>query len=431
VAPLPFRRAAVLLAAALTAAGCAQPFASGTATGTGALRVGLLVPGTGGGGEQAPAAEEGAQLAVDVVNEATSSVPLPLARSQGLTGLDGAPARLLVDRRVDAMSTAQVERLAKDRDVDVLVGVGGREDLLTTSRQAERLTVPYVGGGSSSGFLTERGLEWFFHTAPSDAELGLSFMNVLERRPHAGGSASVAIVHPENTEGTAVAQDVAQSVEARGYTSVLAPVPPAQRDDVGAQREALDGALAEGDVAGVVLVARHAVSARAAAEAAATTAGTGGVSAVLGLGEGFTEEKVQDSLADLLPGVLVSAPWPSDTAGRSLTAASVAELFRTRYGHRMDAAAAQAFTATYTVLRAAEAAGSTDGEQLRASLSALEIAGRELVMPWDGVRFDERHRNVAARGSLEQVSSSGGVLVEPEELARGDVAWGVGDTRGA
>ncbi|MGH8867766.1 MAG: ABC transporter substrate-binding protein [Actinomycetes bacterium] len=449
MAPLPFRRTAALSCAAVLAAGCATPSLGDTSAGhtPKVVRVGLLIPGSGSDVEPQTPAEEGAQLAVDLVNDAQPSVPVPLAAGLGIPGLDGARVELVVDRRADAMSTAQVERLVTDRAVDVLVGAGGTEDVLATSQRAEQLGVPYIGGGSTSSFLTERGLEWFFHTAPSDEALGQAFAGLLERRPDRYANDRVAVLYPEDQKGAAVAHDLRDALATRGYESALAPVPPPRRDEAGSGAAALSRAMATGDVSGVVLVGRDPASAQAAARAATSAIATTGAApaAVLGIGAGFAgvaaaatrddqgEEAAwgdqvargdQADLRDSLPGLLAATPWSAESAEHGATSSSVAELYRGRFGRAMGAEAAEAFTATYTAIRGVEQARSVDPEQVRAALAALDIPGRELVMQWDGVRFDARHRNVAARGTFEQLTADGPHLVEPEDLARTPVRWG-------
>jgi branched-chain amino acid transport system substrate-binding protein len=68
-------------------------------------------------------------------------------------------------------------------------------------------------------------------------------------------------------------------------------------------------------------------------------------------------------------------------------------------------------------------AGSTDSQRVRAALLNLEIPGREMIMPWSGLRFDGSHQNVAANGVVEQRVQGLFRVVFPEELQQAKPVW--------
>ena len=98
---------ALALATACTGGGddSATPAASGDQT----LKIGLLAQLSGPSKAAGTEAQNGAKLAVDVINGLNPSIPLPLAADAGLPNLGGAKVSLVVK---DLTPTSDVE--AKD-----------------------------------------------------------------------------------------------------------------------------------------------------------------------------------------------------------------------------------------------------------------------------------------------------------------------------
>lgn len=421
------------LAAALTSAvvaGCAQGAASSQQSAP-AVRLGMLLPqsdrsSTGG---SAPA-EEGARLAVGLVNEPLGDVPVPLAAGTGLPGLGGSRVGLAVGSSHSEGREAdqQVSSMVEDGHAVALVATGSAEQLEVTSQRGETHKIPVVGVGSSQGFLTERGLEWFFRVGPTDTDYADAVLDLLGRQP-GRATGQVAVVYPADQNGSAVAFDAAATARSRGYDAVLVPVPPPWPAPAGTVGTALASAgVSNPD--GLILVADDQATAAAEVEAAQYVPGTflhvgpddtvddSTDSPVVGLGDGFENPAAARTLGDRFPGLLVGSTWSHEVASRGQVPRSIGELYTERFGRPMSSDAAEAFTATYVLLRALDTAGSTDPGAIRAALLSLELPGRELVMPWDGVRFDETHNNDAARAVLDQIGDGERHLVEPADLVR-------------
>jgi branched-chain amino acid transport system substrate-binding protein len=89
----------------------------------------------------------------------------------------------------------------------------------------------------------------------------------------------------------------------------------------------------------------------------------------------------------------------------------------------MGEVAAGTFTAVLVLAEAIGRAGSTDPQRVRSSLLNLDIPGREIIMPWSGVRFDNTsHQNAAAAGVVEQRVKGLFRVVFPDELQPEDDA---------
>ena len=80
------------------------------------------------------------------------------------------------------------------------------------------------------------------------------------------------------------------------------------------------------------------------------------------------------------------------------------ELYKLRSGGKnLDGNVAREFTAVTVMADALNRAKSTDPEKLRAALAATNIEGTRTIMPWKGVKFDEKGQNILASAILIQL----------------------------
>ena len=94
-----------------------------------------------------------------------------------------------------------------------------------------------------------------------------------------------------------------------------------------------------------------------------------------------------------------------------------------RYHVNFTGNSARDFTGILALADAIDRAGSTDPEAIRKALAATNIAGDQLIMPWDGIRFDARGQNELGSGIIVQVQKGKYVTVWPFKLATADIVW--------
>ena len=122
--------------------------------------------------------------------------------------------------------------------------------------------------------------------------------------------------------------------------------------------------------------------------------------------------------------LLSGTAWSREIAGRSAIAKRVMDLYEQRFNQPMSETAAGTFTAVLMLAEAIDNAGSTDPQRVRAALLNLDIPGREMIMPWSGLRFDgSSHQNVAANGVVEQRVDQVFRVVYPGELQQAEPVW--------
>src|SRR5512143_2390711 len=156
--------AAALLAALAFTTACGGGGAAGRPA-VAEVRVGVLASLPGPRARAGRDALRGAELAADVVNTARPGLVLPLAAGAGLPRLGGAKVAIVPgDTAGDPRTaTALSARLVVADGAAVLVGDDDAEVTLAASQRAERLPAPFVGASTATDFLSDRGLDWYFH----------------------------------------------------------------------------------------------------------------------------------------------------------------------------------------------------------------------------------------------------------------------------
>jgi branched-chain amino acid transport system substrate-binding protein len=401
---------AALLAAALATAvaACSGSESSGKPATVPEVKIGVLVPLTGTTKAAGEDALRGALLASEIINESTRTVPLPLATSAGLPNLGGAKVRLIrSDTKGDPTRAAdELGRLVAQEGVAAVVGCYDAGVTLAASQRAERVQVPFMNGDASAGYLTERGLDWFFRVGPTDRKFGEGFFSVLKFQDNRGVPAKrIAVLYAADKSGNAVAADTTELAEEGGFT-VVAKVPfDPNSDDLA-------------DPAGQVKTKNP-----DAVFVAASTVGAAGEvveafrrinyapPAIMGFGPGFSDPSFIERAGNDAIGLLQEAAWSSDLASRNLAAKVTKDLFAKKYNTEMTDVSAGSFTAVMTMAQAINNAGSVNPERIRSALLSLDIPGRDTIVPWDGIRFDETNQNSGANGIVEQIVEHGDTFV--------------------
>jgi branched-chain amino acid transport system substrate-binding protein len=419
-----FLSCTVLVAVALSAAACTGSEPERRSGSAGEVRIGLLAPRTGGSAAAGAEALRGAELAAALVNGDEGELPLAGIGAGGLARLDGAklavvPADTQGDRGVGA---SQAARLVAEERVVGLVGAYDTEVTEVASQRSERLRVPFVNGDSPAGYLTERGLDWFFRTGPTDRMFGEALFSTLRQTP--GGAGKVATLYSDDQPGNVAKELTGELAREGGFQLVReAGVQPRTGNAVAAV------ALIRAERPDAVFVVAStpdetARLVRAFGQAGYTPPG------ILTFGAGFLQPAGQNAVGTEGEGLFSSTAWSREIAGRNPIARPVMELYEERFNQPMGEVAAGAFTAVLVLAKAIDDAASVEPQRVRAALLNLDIPGREMIMPWTGVRFDAAHQNAAAAGVVEQRLDGAFRVVFPDELGEVTPKWPLSTARG-
>jgi branched-chain amino acid transport system substrate-binding protein len=414
----------VLVAAACTSSD------SGQAPTPSEVKIGVLVPSGKAAGVEAL---RGAELAAALVNGEEGSVPLLRITSGGLRGFGGAKLAVVeADTKSEpARGSAEAVRLVTQEQAVGLVGAYDTGVTAAASQRTERLGIPFVNGDSSTGYLTERGLDWFFRTGPTDRMFGEAFLSTLKEqqagRPQTG---RIAMLYANDELGNGLHAVTTQLAAEGGYVVV----PGNQDGTVGVGFKPgtpdLTAAVAEVRAAqpdAVFLVA----SSPTDAGRLLGTFGTLGYTppGIFTFGAGFLDQNMLNAAGPNGEGLLFSAAWSREVAGRNPAAKPVMDLYEERFNAPMGEVAAGSFTAVLTLATAIDNAESIDPQRIRAALINLDLPGRSTIMPWSGVRFDATRQNARAAGTVEQWVQGNLRVVFPSEIAQARAVWPLASAR--
>jgi len=427
------RSAAAILAAvvAVATAACSGSDSDGSPSAAPEIKIGVLVPLTGPTKAAGEDALRGALLAAEIINEPTRTVPLPLAAFSGLPNMGGAKIRLIrSDTKGDAVrASEELGRLVSQEGVVALIGCYDAGVTLAASQRAERIQVPFMNGDASAGYLTERGLDWFFRVGPTDRMYGEGFFSVLKYQQSQGKAArKVVVFHADDKSGNAVAADTAELAEEGGFQMVArVPFDP-RADDLDSPAQQVKAASPDA----VFVVASTVESAGEVVESFRRINYT--PPAIMGFGPGFSDRSFADRAGPDAVGLLQESAWSSDLASRNPAAKAVKDLFAKKYNSQMSDVSAGSFTAVMTIAQAIDIAGSVEPDRIRSALLGIDIPGRDTIVPWNGIRFDETNQNSGANGIVEQVVRRGDKIanqvVYPPDVAKGaKLIWPMADAQ--
>jgi branched-chain amino acid transport system substrate-binding protein len=403
----------VLAAVALSVAACTASEPESEPASVSEVRIGVLTPRTGISRVPGTEALHGAELAAALANgKEGGPARLAGAGSEGLASLGGAKLTIVAgDTKSDPEAgTAAADRLVIEERVVGLVGAYDAAVTEVASQRTERLGIPFVNGDSPAGFLTARGLTWFFRTVPTDRMFGEAMYSTLEQeqvRPK-----RISILYTTDGPGESLHQVLHDLAPEANYDEHgMVKFAPGKPNLVPEIQKLRDEKKPE-----VLFMATSTASDAARALKTMETMGYRPPQ-IFVFGGGVSEPQVLQAAGTTGEGLFYSTAWSREVAGRSGIAKAVMERYEERFGRPMSDIAAGSFTAVLVLAEAIDNAGSTDPQRVRAALLNLDIPGRETIMPWSGVRFDAAsHQNVAANGVVVQRVQDTFRVVFPGEL---------------
>jgi branched-chain amino acid transport system substrate-binding protein len=335
------------------------------------------------------------RMTADFINNGTAGgMNLPLGKTQGLPGLGGAKIRLIVvdHQGKPEVGQAEAERLITQEKVHAIIGAVHSSVTATASQVAERYGVPFLNAESSSPTLTERGFKWFFRTSPHDGHFTqgmFDFMRDFEKK-RGVKLRTLAIMHEDTLFGV----DSGKVQEELAKPDVF--MPTSYTTDavlyVKTSRTL--------DYNPKMLIAQNA---------------------------GWIDPAFVQEMGKEAEGHLSRSPFALDLAPKKPLIAQINALFKQQKdnpgGRDLSEAPARGFTGFMTLLDAINRARSVAPDEIRKALVATNLPPEQLLMPWTGVRFDEKGQNAGVRAIMIQMQGGVYKTVYPFDLASVDVIY--------
>ncbi len=386
--------------------------------------IGVLYPLSGPVAQVGIDSVNAVKLVTEMINSGGSSLNLPLGKTAGLPGLGGAKIRLvIVDHQGKPdVGQSEAERLITQEKVHALFGAYFSSVTATASQVAERYGVPFLNAESSSPGLTDRGFKWFFRTSPHDGHFSVAmfdFMKDLEKRRNLKIK-TLGIMHEDTLFGVDSAKVQEELAKKYGYDVAVKMAYRAKTTNLEAEVGKLKASNPD-----VFLPTSYTSDAFLFVKTAKNL--DYNPKLLIAQNAGWTDPTFLTEMGKDAEGHITRAPFSIDLANKKPMIKPVNELFKKLKdnpgGRDISDVPARAFTGFMTLADAINRAKSVTPEEVRKALAATNIPAEQLIMPWSGVKFDEKGQNTGVRAILLQVQKGAYATIYPFELAAADVVY--------
>jgi branched-chain amino acid transport system substrate-binding protein len=153
---------------------------------------------------------------------------------------------------------------------------------------------------------------------------------------------------------------------------------------------------------------------------------------IWGQDAGFDKPEFRSTLGDAIEGILTRSVFLPQVVQIKPVAGQVNSLYKAQTGNDLGGASARAFTGLQTWIHVLEMAGSSEPAAIQKAANAIEIPGKELVVPWAGVKFadtgGEMGQNIMGSGLIGQYQKGadgqmGVEIVYPFDVASADMIY--------
>ncbi len=381
--------------------------------------IGVLYPLSGPVAQVGIDALNAVKLAVEIVN-GKYDLALPLARTQGLPNLGGAKIRIIaVDHQGKPdVGQAEAERLITKEKVHALFGTYQSAVTATASQVAERYGAPFLNAESSSPGLTDRGFKWFFRTSPHDghfSQVMFDFMKDLEKKKGIK-IRTVGILHEDTLFGSDSAKVQEDLAKQSGYEVV-------EKISYRARTTSMDAEVGrlKAKSPDVLLPSSYTSDAFLFIKTAKNL--DYNPKLLIAQDAGWTDPTFLKEMGKEAEGHITRAPFALDLATKKPLVAPVNEMFKKLGGRDLSDISARAFTGFLVLVDAINRARSVNPEAIQKALRETNMPATELIMPWTGVKFDEKGQNSGVRAILQQVQGGQYHTIYPFELASKQVVY--------
>jgi branched-chain amino acid transport system substrate-binding protein len=409
----------VLSAVMICGAGCSRDKPQTDPSMT--IKIGAIYPLSGPDASAGEDLKSGIELASEIIN-GSFDLPMPLAGGQGLPRHGNARVQFLFrDSQSDPKQAADlVEKLVNEEHVNAVMGCYSSTVTATASERAEMMGVPFLNAASTSPTLTERGFKWFFRTTPDDAMFARNFFDFfsdLQKNENLHIPRRLVLVFENRLWGTNVAR-AERSLAAKHEYEIIDEVP------YDYKQEEFSSELRQVESAMPAVILQASYDRDAIALVRGYKARDINPVAILGMNSGFSSPHFLATLGEDGEYIMSRDVWSLDADRGKPLVSEINKLFAKRFGRSLTGYSARTFTAAIVLADAINRAAAVDAVHIREALLATDIKGEELIMPWDGVKFDATTgQNILGKGIIVQVQQGSYRLVWPLDLATRPVVW--------
>jgi branched-chain amino acid transport system substrate-binding protein len=390
------------------------------------VKIGVIYPLSGPVGYAGKLSKDAAALCVDYVNNKWPKLPIPIGKWEGIPGLNGARIKpIYVDHRGEPDRGADLaKKLIMDEKVVGICGCYHSSVTKTVSTVCEKQKIPMINPESTSPALTKRGYQWFFRCTPHDRIFLRDIFEFLElltkgKVPGVGavpkGDIDEIGACTENTEWGAATRDVIKEFAKQyGYKIVSDVSYTHESPDLTAEVRRLLAPKPEvlmfaSYISDALLLTKTMMEHKAKAKI------------FWSQDVGFFQPKYMETFGAAIDGILNRTVFSKKLFAVKPVARHINVEFKKRAGVDFMGTSARAFTGMQAWAYVLNEAGSTDPEAIRETANKIEIPGKELIVPWKGIKFEdvggETNQNTWSSGLIVQYQAELPEIIYPLDVA--------------
>jgi branched-chain amino acid transport system substrate-binding protein len=379
-----------------------------------AVKIGAIYPLTGNAATAGQSEKDAVTLATEIINNAHPEMKnLPLGASAGLPNLGG--AKIEVDE-ADHQGNPQVGqqqtlRLITEDHVVAMIGSYHSSVSLVATAVAERQGIPFIVADSVAANITGRGFKWTFRTTPYAPDFAKAYSQFLTELKKAGKKIDNIAVVNENTDyGTSVSASILDAAKIANINVAAHIAYSANSPDVSAQVLQLKSAQPDAVIfvsytADIILYFKTMKNLDYLPPI------------IIGDDAGFSDPSFIPNVGDLAQGTLNRSAFDIGKPGTN--SYIVDQMFKAKYGRDLDDTSARFMQGFLVLADAINRAGSTDPEKIQTALKATDLKADQLMIGYNGVKFDDTGQNSLASTFLIQLQGKQYVSVWPQDRATG------------
>lgn len=400
-----------IICLSVSLSGCLSNSTSTTMQHPKTIKIGVMYPTSGDMEHAGKNQVKGIEFAAKLINE-KYDLAIPLAKGEGLPNLGGAKIELII---VDSEGSpkeavAKAEKLITEEKAAAIIGAYDSSNTAAASQTTERYGIPFLNAESTSHHLTERGYKWFFRTNADNELAAKGVFDFFTQLDEDHAVKSIAFLHDQSE----VSQDFADAqnrLAEKSGREVVSDRLDSNQMNFGALK------LKEDDPDVITMTTlRSAIQFRQTANQQSYSP-----NAMIGMSSGM--ETSEETLGKEAEGLLISAGWSKELLAKPLIN-KVNALYKAETGEELSGYTPHAITGMLVLADAINRAESIDSDKIRKALLATDYPADSLIMPWNGVRFDQdTQQNKSASNVLLQVKDGTEKLVWPFDIATEELVW--------
>jgi branched-chain amino acid transport system substrate-binding protein len=376
------------------------------------VKIGVIYPLTGNAASAGQSARDAVHLGAEIVNTAHPELKaLPLGNTGGLSNLGGAQIEL---DEADHQGNPQVGqqqtlRLITQDHVVAMLGSYHSSVSLVATAVAERQGIPYLVADSVASNITGRGFKWTFRTTPIAPDFAKAYFQFLNDLKKSGKKIdSIAIVNENTDYGTSVGASIVEGAKSANVKVAAQIAYNANSSDVTAQVLQLktlnpDVVIFVSYTADIILYFKTMKNLDYLPPI------------IIGDDAGFSDPSFIPNVGDLAQGAINRSAFDIGKPGSN--SYIVDQMFKAKYGRDLDDTSARWMQGFFVLADAINRAGSTEPDKIQAALRATDLKPDQLIMGYNGVKFDDTGQNTLAATYLVQLKGKEYVSVWPEDRA--------------